>query len=253
MKYDSVAADYDRTRGGEPRGERYATYLAPWLRQLSAANVEIGVGTGLVSLGLRRLGFDIAGLDLSEGMLTHAKARLGTGLVRADATRLPFADDSVGNIVSVWMIQATAEPLQLIREAYRVLCPGGRFLVCPMTRPAFRDLTGVLIAQMHVRLESRTPGISLPPVVSADVVVEWAKEVGFSGRAERLPDEKWESTAEDEIENIEQRRWAPLVDLDEATFAEVTAPTLTALRDLPEGPVRRRSVAELAILEKPER
>ncbi|WP_337824510.1 class I SAM-dependent methyltransferase [Amycolatopsis sp. A1MSW2902] len=48
---------------------------------------------------MRELGWTPLGVDLSSGMLRHARARLPT--VRADAERLPIGDRSVDAVVSV--------------------------------------------------------------------------------------------------------------------------------------------------------
>jgi ubiquinone/menaquinone biosynthesis C-methylase UbiE len=71
LAFDRVAETYDQTRGGEERGRRFATEVATFLDP-SRPVLEVGVGTGVMALGLRELGFDVLGLDLSLPMLRAA-------------------------------------------------------------------------------------------------------------------------------------------------------------------------------------
>lgn len=260
--YDTVAESYDQTRGGETRGDLYAGELEPRLLPGPAPVLEIGVGTGLVALGLQQRGRTVIGVDLSAGMLAKASGRLPGPLIQGDVCALPFRDGSLTNVVSVWMIQAVADPLALFREVFRVLRPGGRLLACPTNRPAFRDPIGVLLARMFVAIDKLTTAQTstaqngpapAKPVVDANQILSWGQTAGFTGVAEQLPDERWPSDRDAEIKDIEERRWAPLVDLDDATYAAVAGPALTGLRELPPGPKQRRAVAHVVLLDKPGR
>jgi ubiquinone/menaquinone biosynthesis C-methylase UbiE len=252
--YDAVAERYDQTRGGEERGDRYAAELHARLPDRVDPLLEIGVGTGVVALGLRRRGHRAFGIDMSAGMLSQARRRLDGGLVRGDACRLPVRDGSVVGAVSVWMVQAVADPPTLFREVYRVLRPGGRFLVCPTNRPAFRDSVGIVLARMFLRLDALTAaadGVEQRPVVDESVIARWGVEAGFRVRVEQLPDERWQTRIEDEIRDIEQRTWAPLTELNDAQYEQVAGPALASLREMKPGLRQRRAVAQVVILAKP--
>src|SRR5207244_4496246 len=124
--WDALAADYDRTRGGEERGDQYAADLDDRLPPGPGPVLEVGVGTGVVALGLRQRGRRVVGIDLSAPMLARGRARLGPCLVRGDACRLPFAVRSFPAAVSVWVIHTIGSPQDLLAEVTRVLRPGGR-------------------------------------------------------------------------------------------------------------------------------
>src|SRR3954466_6362833 len=74
----------------------------PLWRRLARASegpvLELGCGTGRVTLPLARAGIKLTGIDLSPPMLRRARARVARlrgskpGLVRGDIRALPFPD-----------------------------------------------------------------------------------------------------------------------------------------------------------------
>jgi SAM-dependent methyltransferase len=66
------------------------------------------------------------GVDLSTGMLRHARDRLP--IVQADAQRLPLRDRSVPAVISVMVHTDMASYPSVLREVARVLDPDGVFV-----------------------------------------------------------------------------------------------------------------------------
>ena len=128
INFDRIADRYDATRGGERRGRQLAADIGPLLSRDDHV-LEIGVGTGVISLALREHGFETFGLDISEHMLTRARERLGRTVVRADATLLPVADATINQALSVWVLHLVADVGAVMLEIGRSLRPGGRYLV----------------------------------------------------------------------------------------------------------------------------
>jgi SAM-dependent methyltransferase len=85
--------------------------------------LEIGCGTGVRAAQVRSLGWTPAGVDLSAGMLRYAGDRLP--VVLADAVRLPVADGCVPAVVGVMVHTDMPDYRGILREAARVLRPGG--------------------------------------------------------------------------------------------------------------------------------
>ncbi|HEX6354128.1 class I SAM-dependent methyltransferase [Actinophytocola sp.] len=85
--------------------------------------LEVGCGTGVHAAVVRELGWTPVGVDVSRGMLRHARGRLP--IVRADAGRLPVRDSSVPAVVAVMVHTDMPEYLAVLREVARVLRPGG--------------------------------------------------------------------------------------------------------------------------------
>src|SRR5579872_6371322 len=138
-EFDQLAEHYDQTRGGEQRGDEYAADIDTHLPPGEGPILEIGVGTGVVALGLRRRGRQVVGLDLSAPMLIRGRERLGPSVLLSDALEMAVASSSVAHAVSVWVVHSVADPLRLFAEAARVLRPGGRYLVCTTQKPAPDD------------------------------------------------------------------------------------------------------------------
>lgn len=114
--------------------------------------LEIGAGAGQCSRWLAGRGAQVVATDLSTGMLAQGaridrtrQAGDGPPLLACDAIDLPFADDSFDIVfTSYGAVPFVADSARLMREAARVLRPGGRF-VFSTTHPirwAFADDPG---------------------------------------------------------------------------------------------------------------
>jgi SAM-dependent methyltransferase len=127
--YDEIADWYEREflgrrSGPDPIGVDRA--LRDLLGDGEGTCLEIGCGTGGHAATVRDLGRTPVGLDLSTGMLRHAKGRLP--VARADAGHLPIRDGSVGAAIAVMVHTDMPGYPAVLREAARVLRPGGVFV-----------------------------------------------------------------------------------------------------------------------------
>lgn len=247
-EFDQLAEHYDETRGGEQRGDEYAEDVDAQLPPGEGPILEIGVGTGVVALGLRRRGRAVIGLDLSAPMLACARSRLGSVLVRSDAMRMSIATASVAHGVSVWVVHSVAEPVQLFREAARVIRPAGRYVVCATQRPALDDRVGQIIAEMSERVDT-CRGASRPRGVTVEEVLDWAAIAGFAGNVHQV-DRTWHSSPGEALTAIAYRTWPALRELDEAAIEEVTQSAVEALRALPPEDTVRRATADMIVLQR---
>ncbi|MGX9889818.1 class I SAM-dependent methyltransferase [Streptomyces sp. NPDC002276] len=125
IDYDDEARDYDLSRGGEPRARAAADAVELLLPQGPCVILDIACGTGIVTERLLRPERTVVGVDRSPGMLSLTGRRIPGGVVRGDATRLPFAPDAVDAVVIVWLLHLLPDPAPVLAEAARVLRPGG--------------------------------------------------------------------------------------------------------------------------------
>ncbi|SDY10582.1 class I SAM-dependent methyltransferase [Halobellus clavatus] len=86
--------------------------------------VDLAGGTGRAARGLATVGYEPVVVDVSAGMLSRARAA-GHETVRGDAERLPFGDDTVDAAVVVDALHHIPDPQAGLREAARVVRPGG--------------------------------------------------------------------------------------------------------------------------------
>jgi SAM-dependent methyltransferase len=88
--------------------------------------LEVGCGTGIYAERIRGLGWTPLGIDISAGMLGHARSRLP--VARGDARQLPFRSDSLPAVTAVMVHTDMPEYAAVLSEVYRVLIPGGVFV-----------------------------------------------------------------------------------------------------------------------------
>lgn len=93
---------------------------------------DLGCGPGQTSRYLKDRGVDIAGLDLSEKLLAEArKNHPGIPFRQGDMLALDFGDGTVAGAVAFYsIVHFTREQTEkAFNEVYRVLMPGGLFLL----------------------------------------------------------------------------------------------------------------------------
>ncbi len=152
-RYDATARAYLRWWAPvlAPTALRLLDLVAPALKSGTAAArsgpglverhraghlVDIGTGAGLLAIAAARRwpGIDVTGVDASKGMLEVARGEAGRALGRAagrpsfilgDAASLPLPDATADAAVSSFVYQLVPDRGRALREAFRVLRPGG--------------------------------------------------------------------------------------------------------------------------------
>src|SRR3989454_11026084 len=92
--FDRVSEVYDATRSLRP--DVREAVLDGLEQALGGTNplLDVGVGTGRFADPLRRLGFEVVGVDLSRRMMAKAREKRIPDLILADAESLPLRSKS---------------------------------------------------------------------------------------------------------------------------------------------------------------
>jgi SAM-dependent methyltransferase len=118
---------YSRLRPGwRPSGDQLESIVRGYVTRDSNV-LDLGCGRGGVAEVVWRDVRLAAGADPDMASLTGHRAKV-MPVVRAVAENLPFASDSFDVVVSVWVLEHLADPLEVFIEVRRVLRPGGHFI-----------------------------------------------------------------------------------------------------------------------------
>jgi SAM-dependent methyltransferase len=136
--WDAQAATFD----DEPdHGLRDSVVRAAWadlllahLPRPSARVVDLGCGTGSLSVLLAGAGHRVQGLDLSHEMIRRARAKAAAAGVAAsfaqgDASRPPYGDGSADAVLVRHVLWALPDKEAAVARWVRLLSPGGVLLL----------------------------------------------------------------------------------------------------------------------------
>jgi SAM-dependent methyltransferase len=148
--WDEYAAFYD-WENAQTMARRDVPF---WRRVAGAAEgpvLELGCGTGRVTVPLARAGVPLVGIDLSSPMLQRARARLRRArlalrapLVRGDIRQLPFAPGTFALVAAPYgILQSLVSDRDLtatLKAVAAALRPGGRLVMeLVADLPAWRE------------------------------------------------------------------------------------------------------------------
>ncbi len=134
--FDAIAESWDSLRSLHVDDSKVESVIGEWLGQTAIRSLlDIGTGTGRILEVLSPQIERGVGVDQSREMLAVARANLERGscencqVRQADLYRLPFAEADFDAAVIHQVLHYLDDPGTAIKEAARVLSPGGRLVV----------------------------------------------------------------------------------------------------------------------------
>jgi ubiquinone/menaquinone biosynthesis C-methylase UbiE len=137
--WDRRAAHFDndfghsiKTAAERAAWDRILDLVVPAGRALDA--LDVGCGTGFLSLELAARGHRVVGVDLAPAMLEAARGKaaaqgLSVRFDSADAEKLPYPDGGFDLVISRHVLWTLPHPEAAIADWLRVLRPGGRLAI----------------------------------------------------------------------------------------------------------------------------
>jgi demethylmenaquinone methyltransferase/2-methoxy-6-polyprenyl-1,4-benzoquinol methylase len=136
--FDSVASKYDVMNDAMSFGMHrlWKSAMIDWLNPRPGMSIlDVAGGTGDIALKCMERGADVTVFDINYAMLSEGRDKrfdegITTGLswINGDAEALPFADASMDAYTIGFGIRNVTHIPAALKEAHRVLKPGGRFL-----------------------------------------------------------------------------------------------------------------------------
>ncbi len=149
--YDLAASNYDKK-------EKYLNSFEqnkflPLLGDLKDKKVlDVGAGTGRLSLLLSKAGAVVTALDVSGEMLKVLKNKdKKIETIISDAENLPFEDNSFDIITAAFLIVHLRDPKTFFDEAYRILKDGGILAVSNINQ---KEPPEVVTKEGKIKIES---------------------------------------------------------------------------------------------------
>ena len=158
IDFGRTAVDYERHRPGFPESFFDRLLNQRWIAG-GQRTLDLGTGTGSLALGFAARGLEVTGLDIAPELLKVARQAafdrdLRANFVegRAEATG---QDDAGFDLVSAGQCWWWFDEADAIREARRILAPGGRLLICNFS---YLPLSGTVAGRTEDLILQHNPG-----------------------------------------------------------------------------------------------
>jgi len=202
-EWDESSQSYDSLHGhgikSKEEHDAWKNILVAVLPPGRLKILDVGCGTGELSLLLAGMGYQITGIDLSNKMLSVARSKatasqLKAQFVTGDAESLNFDDESFDALINRHLLWTLPHPDSALREWKRVLTKEGRVIIIDglwmnyslenKLRRLIRDLSVIIMERQNPRkgwyskkIEAKLPH---PHGMDAKVAREYLEEAGFT-------------------------------------------------------------------------
>lgn len=176
--FDSIAPDYDAFNHLTSLGiDRIWRRKA--LRFIDGPQVlDVACGTGDFSILIaRKKNCGVTGVDISEGMLSEMRRKVEkanldrhVAALEGDCAALPFRESSFDTVTVAFGVRNFEDRNQCLKEIFRVLRPGGRFVMlelgvpgCPLVNRLYKFYFTRIMPLIGRRLTGNTTAYQYLP------------------------------------------------------------------------------------------
>jgi ubiquinone/menaquinone biosynthesis C-methylase UbiE len=145
---EKVVSKYEKKRfsstGGQFVDQSEKEIILSLLKEEKPRKIlDLGAGTGRISLLLAEEGYDVTSFDQSDEMLgtIEKKAKEGDlkiSLIKGDAFNLPFEDNTFDSCISLRVLWHFKNPEKIMKEVQRVLKKDGTFIFDLLNKKSLR-------------------------------------------------------------------------------------------------------------------
>ncbi|KMS73325.1 SAM-dependent methyltransferase [Streptomyces viridochromogenes] len=183
VDWDAAAADFDDEpdhglRDPEVR-QAWASRMRSWLPERVSDVLDLGCGTGSLSLIAAEQGHRVTGVDRSPAMVDLARAKLAgrdAAFLVGDAAAPPVGEERFDVVLVRHVLWALPDPGRVLRHWRGLLRPGGRFVLVEGVWGTTAPTVGIPADRLTALLAPLTGDVRVERL-SEDARL-WGKDVG---------------------------------------------------------------------------
>ena len=172
-QWDAIADTFDEEPDHGLRDPHvratWSAYLDAWLPEPPARVLDLGCGTGSLSILLAEKGFEVSAVDASLRMLEHARRKASEHQVRVaydemDAAALVFAAASFDVVLARHLVWALPDPGDALVRWLSLLRPGGRLVLIEGRWQTETGCLGLGAGELDALLRDRARSVEIEPL-----------------------------------------------------------------------------------------
>lgn len=217
--FDRAAGYYDQTRPLPDSIAQDGIQAILNLVRPGARLLEVGAGTGRISIPLLERGVDLIGCDLSANMLKRLQGKSPAArIVQADASQLPFPVANFDAVMTVHVLHLVSTWREALREFRRVVTPGGVYLNAKTWAPAGVSTREQI--RLHWRGWMAKHGVEVrhPGIQDQEDLLQELQSMGAQWREVEVTRYSIQFTLREDLERFATRIYSETWDLPDDLF-----------------------------------